>query len=61
MTIAGLAEVQLGKLASERASSAEVKAFGQMIVKDHSQANEEPRYPATQPPSHPATGGRAPS
>jgi putative membrane protein len=41
MTIAGLAEVQLGMLASERGTNGDVKAFGQMMVKDHSQANKE--------------------
>jgi len=55
MTIAGLAEVQLGKMASEKGSSAEVKSFGQMMVKDHSQANDELKQVASrmtiQPPS----------
>jgi putative membrane protein len=37
----GLAEVELGRLAVEKASSAEVKSFGQMMVEDHSKANEE--------------------
>jgi putative membrane protein len=41
MTIAGLAEVQLGKIASQRASAPDVKTFGQMMVKDHSQGNRE--------------------
>jgi predicted outer membrane protein len=41
LTIAGLAEVQLGKLAAERAASPDVKAFGQMMVKDHTQAANE--------------------
>jgi len=41
MAVAGMAEVQLGKLATERASSADVKAFGQMMVTDHTKANEE--------------------
>jgi putative membrane protein len=41
LTIAGLAEVQLGKLAAERGSSPDVKAFGQMMVKDHTQAANE--------------------
>lgn len=37
----GLAEVELGKLATEKASSPEVKKFGQRMVDDHSKANEE--------------------
>ena len=41
MAIAGMAEVQLGKLATARAQSAGVKEFGQMMVKDHTQANTE--------------------
>jgi putative membrane protein len=41
LTVAGLAEVQLGQLASERAASPDVKAFGQVMVKDHSEANGE--------------------
>ena len=41
MTVAGLAEVELGMLASERGTNPDVKAFGQMMVKDHSQANKE--------------------
>jgi putative membrane protein len=48
LTIAGLAEVQLGKLAAERASSADVKAFGQMMVKDHTQAANELKPIATE-------------
>ena len=38
---AGLAEVQAGKMAMERAASAEVKAFGQRMVDDHTHANQE--------------------
>src|SRR4030095_2953869 len=41
LTIAGLAEVQLGKLAAERAMNPDVKTFGQMMVKDHTQAANE--------------------
>jgi putative membrane protein len=41
LTIAGMAEVQLGKLAAERAANPDVKAFGQMMVKDHTQAGNE--------------------
>jgi putative membrane protein len=41
MAIAGMAEVQLGMMASERAANADVKAFGQMMVTDHTKANNE--------------------
>ena len=37
----GEMEVALGKLAAEKASNADVKAFGQKMVDDHSKANEE--------------------
>ncbi|WP_013323726.1 DUF4142 domain-containing protein [Gloeothece verrucosa] len=37
----GMAEVKLGQLASKRATKAEVKQFGQRMVRDHSQANKE--------------------
>jgi putative membrane protein len=37
----GTAEVDLGKLAVEKASSDEVKKFGQRMVDDHGKANEE--------------------
>jgi len=37
----GLAEVELGKLAAEKASSDEVKKFGQRMADDHSKANDE--------------------
>ena len=37
----GLAEVQLGKLASEKGSDPDVKAFGQQMVDDHSKANDQ--------------------
>jgi predicted outer membrane protein len=41
MTVVGLTEMRLGQLAVERAERANVKAFGQMMVKDHSEANAE--------------------
>jgi putative membrane protein len=41
MAVAGMAEVTLGKMAAERAANSEVRSFGQMMVKDHSRANEE--------------------
>jgi putative membrane protein len=37
----GLAEVQLGKLAAEKASSQEVKDFGQKMVDDHTKLNND--------------------
>jgi putative membrane protein len=37
----GMAEVELGKLAVEKAASDEVKKFGQRMVDDHSKAVEE--------------------
>src|SRR5688500_5027053 len=43
----GMAEVQLGQMAGTKASSAEVKAFAQRMVTDHSAANEELKQLAT--------------
>lgn len=37
----GMAEVEMGKLAQEKGSSAEVKNFGSHMVNDHSQVNSE--------------------
>jgi putative membrane protein len=37
----GMTEVELGKLAQQKASSAEVKQFGAQMVKDHGKANAE--------------------
>ena len=39
--LGGMTEVELGKLASTKATDPEVKKFGQMMVTDHSKANEE--------------------
>ncbi len=40
-TEAGLAQVELGKLAQEKGSSAAVKDFGKRMVEEHGKANEE--------------------
>jgi len=37
----GMAEVELGKLAAERAQNAEVKKFAERMVTDHSKAGDE--------------------
>jgi putative membrane protein len=37
----GVAEVEAGKLAEEKGTAADVKAFGAMMVKDHTAANDK--------------------
>lgn len=37
----GLAEIELGKLAAQKAADDDVKKFGQRMVDDHSKANDE--------------------
>ena len=37
----GMTEVELGKIASSKAQNAEVKKFAEMMVTDHSKANDE--------------------
>jgi putative membrane protein len=43
----GQAEVNLGKLAAERASNPRVKEFAQMMVRDHQMAGDELKQAAT--------------
>jgi len=54
LTIANMAEVELGRMAGERSANAEVKKFGQMMVDDHTAAGEKlkgiaSRYSVTAP------------
>ena len=46
--IAGMAEVELGKMAAERSTNAEVKKFGQMMVDDHTAAGDKLKTVASQ-------------
>jgi putative membrane protein len=46
--IGGMAEVELGKLATQKASNDQVKQFGQRMVDDHSKANDELKQAASQ-------------
>jgi putative membrane protein len=55
----GLAEVELGQLAQQKAISRQVKDFGAMMVNDHSKANDQMKTLATEKGiSLPATPGR---
>lgn len=44
----GMEEVELGKLAAQKATDADVKSFGQKMVDDHSKANDQLQQLATQ-------------
>jgi putative membrane protein len=48
MAHAGIAEVELGRLASQRGGSADVKQFGQMMMDEHTKANNELKQVALQ-------------
>lgn len=37
----GMAEVKMGQLAAQKAANADVKAFGQQMVDDHTKANDD--------------------
>jgi putative membrane protein len=43
----GMVEVELGKIAAQKASNPDVKSFGQRMVDDHSKANDQLRQVAT--------------
>jgi putative membrane protein len=44
----GLAEVEFGKIASEKAESSDVKQFGQRMVDDHTKANDQLKQVASE-------------
>jgi putative membrane protein len=46
--IGGMMEVQLGQMAAQKASNQRVKDFGQMMVADHSKANDQLKALASQ-------------
>jgi putative membrane protein len=46
--VGGMTEVKLGELASQKAQNADVKAFGRMMVQDHTKAGEELKQLASQ-------------
>jgi putative membrane protein len=43
----GMAEVAMGQMAQQRGNNAQVKAFGQRMVQDHTKANEDLKRIAT--------------
>jgi putative membrane protein len=51
-----IAEVDIGKLAQEKGKNPDVKKFGQMLVDDHSKANEKAKAAAGQAGVEPPTG-----
>jgi len=48
LAIANMAEVELGKMATERATNADVKKFGRMMVEDHTAAGDKLKAVASQ-------------
>jgi putative membrane protein len=46
--LGGITEIELGKLAAQKASSDPVKQFGQKLVDDHSKANDQLKQIASQ-------------
>jgi putative membrane protein len=48
LSYAGMAEIELGRLATQHGSHAEVKRFGQMMIDDHTKAGNELKQIAAQ-------------
>src|SRR5262245_22805089 len=46
--VGGMMEVEMGRMAAQKASSADVKAFGQRMVTDHGKANDQLKQIASQ-------------
>lgn len=59
----GLAEVEMGRLATQKGQSAEVKKFGQRMIDDHTKANNELKQLASSkgitPPKEPNSEEKA--
>lgn len=53
--VGGMAEVRLGELASQKSQNADVKAFGRMMVQDHTKAGDKLKQIATQVRIQPPT------
>jgi putative membrane protein len=48
LSYAGMAEIELGRLATQRGTHAEVKRYGQMMIDDHTKAGDELKQIAAQ-------------
>jgi putative membrane protein len=48
LAVAGMAEVELGRMATQLAGSAEVKTFGQMMIDEHTAAGDKLKAVASQ-------------